>query len=174
MSREHNGETRRNIPNCTLGLKDGGPARGARQLQSLPSSAIRWSAQYRRSGFLLRMLLALATALLVALPSARADYLDDVEVLHAGDNTVIRINFNVQVQYLRHVPEREGDLVQIFLRVLSNDPAPPIPAETWTPPCNPSHPQPGATLGRRGATRVEARVHETGVSGRACHPDDLA
>ncbi|MEO8156558.1 MAG: tetratricopeptide repeat protein [Betaproteobacteria bacterium] len=82
------------------------------------------------------MLLALATALLVALPSARADYLDDVEVLHAGDNTVIRINFNVQVQYLRHVPEREGDLVQIFLRVLSNDAAPPITDESWTTPAN--------------------------------------
>ncbi len=74
--------------------------------------------------------------MLAAVPSARADHLDDVEVLHAGDNTVIRINFNVQVQYLRHVPEREGDLVQIFLKVLSNDASPPITDESWTTPAS--------------------------------------
>ena len=74
--------------------------------------------------------------MLAAVPSARADHLDDVEVLHAGDNTVIRINFNVQVQYLRHVPEREGDLVQIYLKILSNDASPPITDETWTTPAS--------------------------------------
>ncbi len=72
---------------------------------------------------------------------ARADHLDDVELLLAGDNPVIRINFNVQVQYLRHVPEREGDLVQIFLRVLSRDDAPPITDESWTTPASKTSPR---------------------------------
>ncbi len=88
-------------------------------------------------GFLLHTLLfVVSMCLFAAAAPARADHLDDVELLLAGDNPVIRINFNVQVQYLRHVPEREGDLVQIFLRVLSSDAAPPITDESWTTPAS--------------------------------------
>jgi tetratricopeptide (TPR) repeat protein len=89
-----------------------------------------------RTGILFHATIMLAAGMLFGAQPARADHLDDVEVLHAGANTIIRINFNVQVQYLRHVPEREGDLVQIFLRVLSSDAAPPITDETWTTPAS--------------------------------------
>lgn len=104
-------------------------------------AAVRHASGLPCVGLLLRMLLALVASMLMAAPSARADYLDDVEVLHAGENTVIRINFNVQVQYLRHVPEREGDLVQISLRILSSDAPPPITDESWTTPASQFNPR---------------------------------
>lgn len=104
------------------------------------STGSRRPSTWRKSRVLLHALLTLAVWT-VALQSAHADYLDDVELLHAGENPVIRINFNIRVQYLRHVPEREGNLVQIFVRFLSTDAPPPITDESWTTPASQFNPR---------------------------------
>lgn len=78
--------------------------------------------------FVLSIVLALASL------TASARYLDQVEVVaDAGGKTlIIRVQFNIGVQYLRHVPEKQGEDLQIFLRQLSGDVPPPIAEETKT------------------------------------------
>jgi hypothetical protein len=51
--------------------------------------------------FLLAVLLMLSAAL--APSRARADALDEIELLRAGDDAIVRIHFTVRVQYLRHL-----------------------------------------------------------------------
>lgn len=80
---------------------------------------------------LLRPRVLLPTALLAAFClTARADYLDNVEVHTSARDVVIRIHFNTSFQYLRHVPEKQGDVVQIFLRQQSGEVPPPVAEET--------------------------------------------
>ncbi len=84
---------------------------------------------------LLRFTLVLLSLALGSIsPAARARYLDDVEVDTAGKKPIIRIRFNVGVQYLRHVPESKGKDLQIFLRQLSGGASPPVADETKTVP----------------------------------------
>src|SRR4026209_1200006 len=94
----------------------------------------------RKSPTFLRTALFRIPAIILAAPlalcslPALAGYLDDVEVDSSGKNVVIRIRFNISVQYLRNVPEKEGDLVQIFLRQQSGEVAPPVAEETKSVP----------------------------------------
>lgn len=89
-----------------------------------PASLIA-AARARFLPFVLSIVLALASL------TASARYLDDVEVeADAGGKTVlIRVRFNIGVQYLRHVPEKQGEDLQIFLRQTSGDVPPPIAEE---------------------------------------------
>ncbi|MBI3528970.1 MAG: hypothetical protein HY067_13505 [Betaproteobacteria bacterium] len=75
---------------------------------------------------------AVFLAVLLALYSlaTRAEYLDDVDVDASGKNVLIRVRFNTSFQYLRHVPETQGDVLQIFLRQQSGDVPPPVAEET--------------------------------------------
>jgi hypothetical protein len=141
MPREQSRDIRLDSRHCQ-NLNSGGPAIcDLHHLHFRSRAEVRRPSVVRRIRLLPLALLLLMMGILASVPSARADYLDDVEVLHAGDNTIIRINFNVRVQYLRHVPEREGDLVQIFLKVLSSDEPPPIADESWTTPASQFNPR---------------------------------
>jgi hypothetical protein len=64
--------------------------------------------------------LALAAILTLTPNKASADYLDNVEVESQGETTIVRVRFNIGVQYQRHVPETPGDTLQIFLRQTSD------------------------------------------------------
>jgi len=81
-------------------------------------------------------LLPISLSIVLALASltANARYLDDVDVeADAGGKTVlIRVRFNIGVQYLRHVPEKEGENLEIFLKQTSGGVPPPIADETIT------------------------------------------
>jgi tetratricopeptide (TPR) repeat protein len=74
------------------------------------------------------VLVAVALAL-CSLPT-RAGYLDEVDIDTSGKNVVVRIHFNTGFQYLRHVPETQGDVLQIFLRQQSANVPPPVVEET--------------------------------------------
>lgn len=60
-------------------------------------------------------LFALATSI------AQAQILDTVEVGAEGANAVVRIRFNVLIQYLRHVPTSSGSTIQVFFQVTASD-----------------------------------------------------
>lgn len=80
---------------------------------------------------LLRTPAFLPTALLALFClTARADYLDNVDIDTSGKEVLVRIRFNTSFQYLRHVPEKQGDVVQIFLRQQSGEVPPPLVEET--------------------------------------------
>ena len=82
----------------------------------------------------LPFVLLLSLALSFASTAARGRYLDEVEVDTAGTKPIIRVRFNVNVQYLRHVPESQGKDLQIFLRQVSGGAIPPVAEETKTIP----------------------------------------
>ncbi len=48
---------------------------------------------------------------------ASAQLLDSVEVTTDGTNALVRIKFQVLVQYIRHVPANEGSLIQIYFQI---------------------------------------------------------
>ncbi len=64
--------------------------------------------------------IALAAMLTISSNRASADYIDNVEVESQGETTIVRVRFNIGVQYQRHVPETPGDTLQIFLRQTSD------------------------------------------------------
>ena len=82
------------------------------------------TALLRISAVLLAVLLALCSL------ATRAAYLDDVEVDTSGKNVLIRIHFNTRFLYLRHVPETQGDVLQIFMRQQAGNVPPPVVEET--------------------------------------------
>jgi tetratricopeptide (TPR) repeat protein len=82
------------------------------------------TALFRIPAVLLAVLLALCSL------ATRAAYLDNVEVDTSGKNVLIRIHFNTRFQYLRHVPEKQGEVLQIFLRQQAGNVPPPAVEET--------------------------------------------
>ena len=78
----------------------------------------------------MRRLLVVVAAILVAgfgalAERASAQLLDSVEVTNDGANALVRIKFQVLVQYIRHVPANEGSLIQIYFQITArgDDPA---------------------------------------------------
>jgi len=63
------------------------------------------------------------TVLLFVSADASAQLIDRVEVTRDGDNAVVRIRFGALIQYLRHVPQNEGRLVQVFFQITARDEA---------------------------------------------------
>jgi len=59
-----------------------------------------------------------------------ADTLSDVEVRAEGADVVVRIEFTVRVQYLRHVPAGSGDLLQIYFQIVNDTDGPTLVQET--------------------------------------------
>ena len=60
---------------------------------------------------------ALGAALCLAAAVAHAQILDRVDVDVAGDDARVRIEFNVLIQYLRHVPSSRGSAVRIYFQI---------------------------------------------------------
>src|SRR5512143_1929894 len=56
--------------------------------------------------------LALAAIVWLAAAAVQAQILDRVDVDVAGDDARVRIEFNVLIQYLRHVPSSHGSAVR--------------------------------------------------------------
>lgn len=66
----------------------------------------------RFAAFALLCLLAMA---------AQAQLLDDLDVRRDGAEAVLRIRFSVQIQYQRHAPTGEADLVQVYFRITGGE-----------------------------------------------------
>jgi tetratricopeptide (TPR) repeat protein len=58
---------------------------------------------------------------LLAAPSARAQALDEISVQSDNGDAIIRIKFNVRIQYQRHAPVGTTDLVEIYFTLLGTD-----------------------------------------------------
>ena len=79
----------------------------------------------------------IAMALFAALAAfgASAQVLDRVEVTAEGANAVVRIRFNVQIQYLRHAPQARGSTIQTFFQItIPDDSATTVVEEERRPP----------------------------------------
>ena len=61
--------------------------------------------------------LAVATGLWLCAIAASAQILDRVDVNVVGNDAVLRIEFNVLVQYLRNVPTSHGTAVRIYFQI---------------------------------------------------------
>ena len=69
-----------------------------------------------------RVLVAVAGCVAFAAGSATgAQVLDSVDVALEGSNAVVRIRFNVQIQYLRHAPQSRGATIQAFFQITAAD-----------------------------------------------------
>lgn len=65
--------------------------------------------------------IALAIAAMVVAMAANGQVLDRVEVTAEGSNAVVRIRFNVLIQYLRHAPQARGTTIQAFFQIAAGD-----------------------------------------------------
>ncbi|MEP7181685.1 MAG: tetratricopeptide repeat protein [Betaproteobacteria bacterium] len=72
-----------------------------------------------RGGRLARWVLA--AMVWVAGAAAHAQVLDNVGVTQDGTNAVVRIDFAVRIQYLRHVPVDTGDAIRVFFQITASD-----------------------------------------------------
>ena len=103
-----------------------------------------------KSGRVRRFLIVLTTAAAgwVALfaTSVSAQLIDSVEVTHDGANALVRIKFNVLVQYIRHAPATEGSLIQVYFQITARgeDPARGVVEEQRRP--NPTDLVPSLTV----------------------------
>jgi len=76
----------------------------------------------RRCGAAFLPTLALAAACwLVSLAPARAAILDEPESLTEGSDAVVRVHFDVRVQYQRHAPTGTADLTEVFFQIVGTD-----------------------------------------------------
>ena len=87
------------------------------------NTGLRWEhkACWRYRLALLLLLLTLTWFGLFYASTALADTLADVEARLEGTDLVVRVKFNVLVQYLRHAPQDSGELIEIYFQILSND-----------------------------------------------------
>ncbi len=60
---------------------------------------------------------AAAAALWLFAVSVQAQLLDRVDVSVVGDDALVRIEFNVLIQYLRHVPTSHGTAVRVYFQI---------------------------------------------------------
>jgi len=97
-----------------------------------------------------RLLVILASAALAYLGGftgrASAQLLDSVEVTTDGTSALVRIKFQVLVQYIRHVPANEGSLIQVYFQITARgeDPARGVVEEQRRP--NPTDLVPSLTV----------------------------
>jgi tetratricopeptide (TPR) repeat protein len=66
--------------------------------------------------------LALAAGFWLApIAPAHASILDEPEVLTEGSDAVVRVHFDVRVQYQRHAPTGSADLTEVFFQIIGTD-----------------------------------------------------
>jgi len=70
-----------------------------------------------------RITAILLAAMLCIAADASAQLIDSVEVTREGTDAVVRIRFGALIQYLRHVPQEEGRLVQVYFQITARDEA---------------------------------------------------
>jgi tetratricopeptide (TPR) repeat protein len=110
----------------------------------------------RRGLTLLRAPLLAALAWLAMVVPARAAILDEPESLTEGSDAVVRVHFDVRVQYQRHTPTGTADLVEVYFQIIgaSQTPTPAVEEQVTTPEHGrvpavtisfPVQPQPSAT-----------------------------
>ncbi len=112
-----------------------------------------------RCGLALAYRLSLASLIGIAVlfvPSlARAELLDEILVQRVGDDAVIEVRFSLRVQYLRHFPKEEGDVLRVNVALVAVDGLPPLavreirrsPQNDLLPPFTVTYPdQSGAVL----------------------------
>ncbi|MFO1282175.1 MAG: hypothetical protein U1F51_06830 [Burkholderiales bacterium] len=63
----------------------------------------------------------LAAAAMAYAPGAGAQIIDSVDVALEGGAAVVRIRFNVLIQYLRHAPQTSGATIQAFFQITAAD-----------------------------------------------------
>ena len=63
--------------------------------------------------------IALAAVAAIAAPAAQAAHIDDIELRREGDNAVIAIKFDTEVQFERAIETRSSDLLVISYRLLA-------------------------------------------------------
>lgn len=121
-----------------------------------------------RSGGVLLHVLRLGLACLALLaPSAHAQLIDVITVQAAGPEAEIRIQLTTPVQIVRHIPEKQGQVLRITLQVMGRieefgnrtleDRRTP-PTRGLLPRFTVTYPEPGATLGLRFDRPVRFRV----------------
>jgi tetratricopeptide (TPR) repeat protein len=129
----------------------------------------------RRARRLARGFLAVAAVAAAGFaPGASAQLIDSVDVTNDGANAIIRIRFQALIQYIRHAPVNEGNVIQVYFQITQGDqqsqtvveeqrrpnPTDYLPAFTVTYPS-----QPPALLRRidiRFATSVQFRLRPDG------------
>ncbi len=111
----------------------------------------------RRFAFLHRLsrVWLIGIAALLVSPLARAQLLDEIQIKRAGDYAEIEVRFSLRVQYLRHFPKEEGDVLRINVSLVPVDGLPPLavreirrsPQNDLLPPFTVTYPdQTGAVL----------------------------
>ncbi len=65
----------------------------------------------------------LLSALLWIAADVSAQLIDSVDVTSDGTNAVVRIRFGALIQYLRHVPVNDANLVQVYFQITARDAA---------------------------------------------------
>jgi tetratricopeptide (TPR) repeat protein len=73
--------------------------------------------QVRQWGTTLLLALALLCSL-VLMATARAAVLDEPESLTEGSDAIVRVHFDVRVQYQRHAPTGTADLTEVFFQTV--------------------------------------------------------
>src|SRR6266446_6399502 len=58
---------------------------------------------------------------LAAVTPALATILDEPESLTEGSDAVVRVHFDVRIQYQRHAPTGSADLVEVFFQIVGTD-----------------------------------------------------
>ena len=85
---------------------------------------IRLPALLTRTHKFVRGLLAVAAVAVAGfVPNASAQLLDSVDVTNDGSNAVIRIKFAALIQYIRHAPATEGNVIQVYFQITAGDEA---------------------------------------------------
>jgi tetratricopeptide (TPR) repeat protein len=76
-----------------------------------------------------------ALACLAMAAPALAAILDEPESVTEGSDAVVRVHFDVRVQYQRHVPTGTADLVQVYFQIIgaTQAPAPGVEEQVSTP-----------------------------------------
>src|ERR1700756_5446041 len=84
---------------------------------------------------LLRAPLLAALTWIACIAPALAAVLDEPESLTEGSDAVVRVHFDVRVQYQRHAPTGTADLVEVYFQVVGANvtPAPGVEEQVSTP-----------------------------------------
>ena len=74
----------------------------------------------------LTLVLLIGIAALFVSSVARAEFLDEILVQRVGNDAVIEVRFSLRVQYLRHFPKEEGDVLRVSVALVAVDGLPPL------------------------------------------------
>lgn len=122
----------------------------------------------RSQATMVRRFLGMMLLVLCIPMSALAHIIERVEVKSAGDENEIVVQFETQVQYLRHAPLGEGSKLNIYFKVLGVDADPTSVIEETMLPSGASfrYPEPDSSLLVKFTTTTTFRVRQ-GSDGRS-------